>query len=164
MKNLLLFFLMLNTVCFSQELKTKKIFNIKVSVGDYSQPGEYLNLQTSYAPYIKGEFDGITSGKVLPVGGDFFKSYSKNGTNYSELDIDLVMLTDGGEKIFCKASGVLNYEIDTFKPIKFETQWRFMTSSKKFSYLNEVIAIGLGSFLDEKSGYMFQHEIYQVYK
>ena len=39
-----------------------------------------------------------------------------------------------------------------------------MTSSKKFSYLNEVIAIGLGSFLDEKSGYMFQHEIYQVYK
>ena len=100
----------------------------------------------------------------MPVGGDFFKSYSKNGTNYSELDIDLVMLTDGGEKIFCKASGVLNYEIDTFKPIKFETQWRFMTSSKKFSYLNEVIAIGLGSFLDEKSGYMFQHEVYQVYK
>ena len=88
-----------------------------------------MNLQTSYAPYIKGEFDGITSG-VLPVGGDFFKSYSKNGTNYSELDIDLVMLTDGGEKIFCKASGILNYEIDTFKPIKFETQWRFMTSSK----------------------------------
>ena len=151
MKNLILFFLLLNTVCFSQELKTKKIFNIKVSVGDYSQPGEYLNLQTSYAPYIKGEFGGITSGKVLPVGGDFFKSYSKNGTNYSELDIDLVMLTDGGEKIFCKASGILNYEID-------------MTSSKKFSYLNEVIAIGLGSFLDEKSGYMFQHEIYQVYK
>ena len=116
-------------------------------MGDYSQPGEYLNLQTSYAPYTKGEFDGITSGKVLPVGGDFFKSYSKNGTIYSELDIDLVMLTDGGEKIFCKASGILNYEIDTFKPIKFETQWRFMTSSKEFSYLNEVIAIGLGSFL-----------------
>ena len=67
-------------------------------------------------------------------------------------------------KYFCKASGILNYEIDTFKPVKFETQWRFMTSSKKFSYLNEVIAIGLGSFLDEKSGYMFQHEIYQVYK
>ena len=70
-------------MCFSQELKTKKIFNIKVSVGDYSQPGEYLNLQTSYAPYTKGEFDGITSGKVLPIGGDFFKSYSKNGTALS---------------------------------------------------------------------------------
>lgn len=74
------------------------------------------------------------------------------------------MLTDGGEKILCKASGILNYEIEIFKPIKFETQWRFMTSSKEFSYLNEVIAIGLGSFLDVKSGYMFQHEIYQVYK
>ena len=70
---------MLNTVCFSQELKTKKIFNIKVSVGDYSQPGEYLNLQTSYAPYIKGEFDGITSGKVLPVGGDFLSHILKTG-------------------------------------------------------------------------------------
>ena len=74
------------------------------------------------------------------------------------------MLTDGGDKILCKASGILNYEIETFKPIKFETQWRFMTSSIEFSYLNEVIAIGLGSFLDDKSGYMFQHEIYQVYE
>ena len=36
MKNLILFFLLLTTVCFSQELKTKKIFNIKVSVGDYT--------------------------------------------------------------------------------------------------------------------------------
>ena len=88
---------------FSRTKDKKKIFNIKVSVGDYSQPGEYLNHQTSYAPYIKGEFDGITSGKVLPVGGDFFKSYSKKGTNYSELDIDLVMLTDGGEKIFLQS-------------------------------------------------------------
>ena len=77
MKRFILFFLLLGTICFSQELKTKKIFTIKVSVGDYSQPGEYLNLQTSYAPYTRGEFDGITSGKVLPVGGDFFKSYSK---------------------------------------------------------------------------------------
>tara|TARA_B100000575_G_scaffold24147_1_gene16405 strand:+ start:2515 stop:3009 length:495 start_codon:yes stop_codon:yes gene_type:complete len=164
MKKFYFIFLLLSVACFSQKLKTKKIFNIKVSVGDYSQPGEYLNLQTSYAPYSRGEFNGITSGKVLPIGGDFFKSYSKDGTNFSELDIDLVMLTDGGEKILCKASGILNYEIETFKPIKFETQWRFMTSSKEFSYLNEVIAIGLGSFLDDKSGYMFQHEIYQVYE
>ncbi len=123
-----------------------------------------MNLKTSYAPYSKGEFNGIACGKVLPIGGDFFKSYSKDGKNFSELDIDLVLLTDGGEKILCKASGILNYEIETFKPIKFETQWRFMTSSKEFSYLNEVIAIGLGSFLDVKSGYMFQHVIYQVYK
>ncbi len=164
MKKFYFIFLLLSVACFSQKLKTKKIFNIKVSVGDYSQPGEYLNLQTSYAPYSRGEFNGITSGKVLPIGGDFFKSYSKDGTNFSELDIDLVMLTDGGEKILCKASGILNYEIETFKPIKFETQWRFMTSSIEFSYLNEVIAIGLGSFLDDKSGYMFQHEIYQVYE
>ena len=39
-----------------------------------------------------------------------------------------------------------------------------LTAPESVSFLNEVIAIGLGSFLDEKSGYMFQHEIYQVYK
>ena len=75
MKKFYFIFILLSVACFSQNLKTKKIFNIKVSVGDYSQPGEYLNLKTSYAPYSKGEFSGIACGKVLPIGGDFFKSY-----------------------------------------------------------------------------------------
>ena len=71
MKNLLLVLLLVPLVAFGQEIKGKKLFSIKAAVGEWqSSVGEYLNLKTIYAPYIKGVFDGITKGIVLPIGGD----------------------------------------------------------------------------------------------
>ena len=52
-----------------------------------------------------------------------------------ELDIDMILLTDDNEKIYCKATGVLNLELDTFKAQKFQTQWRFMEKIKFFKLL-----------------------------
>ena len=163
MKKLILLLLLITHVSFGQEIKGKKIFSIKASVGEWqSSVGEYLKLKTIYAPYDKGVFDGIAKGKVLPVGGDFPLYYLENGNTFSDLDIDMVLMTDDNEKIYCKATGVFNYVTETFESIKFQTHWRFRTSSEKYKFLNDVMGIGFGYVLPADSEYNFQHDIYDV--
>ena len=163
MKKIIIIWLLFPLVTFGQKINSEKIFSIKVAVGEWeSSVGEYLNLKTIYAPYAKGIFEGITNGKVLPIGGDFPIYYLENGNTYADLDIDLILMTDENKKIYCKASGVFNYITDTFEALKFQTHWRFRTSSEKFKYLNDVMGIGFGSVLQPESGYNFQHDIYQI--
>tara|TARA_B100001113_G_C20886989_1_gene525218 strand:- start:84 stop:587 length:504 start_codon:yes stop_codon:yes gene_type:complete len=164
MKKILLVLLFVPLISFGQQIEGDKILSIKVSVGEWqSSPGEYLNLKTIYAPYSKGVFDGITSGKVLPVGGDFPLYYQKDGKTFEDLDIVLVLITEDNEKIYCTATGVFNFVTDTFEPLKFQTHWRFKTSSEKYKYLNDVMGIGFGKVLPANSEYNFQHDIYDVY-
>ena len=107
-------------ISFEQNIKGEKIFSIKAAVGEYqSSVGEYLNLKSIYAPYTKGVFEGITKGKVLPIGGDFPLYHEENGKTFADLDIDLVLLTEENEKIYCKATGVFNYVTETFKSFIF---------------------------------------------
>ena len=164
MKKIIIILIFIPLVSLGQNIKGKKILTIKAAVGEWqSSVGEYLNLKTIYAPYTKGVFDGITSGKVLPVGGDYPLYHQEDGKTFSDLDIDIILLTVDNEKIYCKASGVFNYVTETFESLKFQTHWRFRTSSEKYKYLNDVIAIGFGSVLPADSEYNFQHDIYDVY-
>ena len=163
MKKLTISLLLISLFSFGQEIKGKKIFSIKAAVGEWqSSVGEYLKLKTIYAPYEKGVFEGIAKGNVLPVGGDFPLYYLENGNTFSDLDIDMVLMTDDNEKIYCKASGVFNYVTETFESIKFQTHWRFRTSSEKYKFLNDVMGIGFGYVLPADSEYNFQHDIYDV--
>ncbi len=163
MKKLAISLLLISLFSFGQEIKGKKIFSIKAAVGEWqSSVGEYLKLKTIYAPYEKGVFDGIVSGKVLPVGGDFPLYYLEDGNTFADLDIDMVLITDENEKIYCKATGVFNYVTETFESIKFQTHWRFRTSSEKYKFLNDVMGIGFGYVLPPDSEYNFQHDIYDV--
>ena len=51
----------------------------------------------------------------------------------------------------------------TFESLKFQTHWRFRTSSEKYKYLNDVMGIGFGYVLPADSEYNFQHDIYDVH-
>ena len=136
--------------------------NMLMQLESAKSVGEYLKLKTIYAPYKKGVFEGIAKGKVLPVGGDFPLYYLENGNTFSDLDIDMVLMTDDNEKIYCKATGVFNYVTETFESIKFQTHWRFRTSSEKYEFLNDVMGIGFGYVLPADSEYNFQHDVYDV--
>jgi hypothetical protein len=163
MKKLLILLLFLPIVSFGQKIKGEKLFSIKVAVGEWqSSVGEYLNLKTIYAPYSKGVFDGIINGKVLPVGGDYPLYYLEDDKTYSDLDIDMVLYTEDDEKIYCKVTGIFNYITETFESLKFQTHWRFRTSSEKYKYLNDTMATGFGSVLPADSGYHFQHDVYNI--
>ena len=163
MKKLLIILLFIPLISFAQKIKGKKLFSIKAAVGEWqSSVGDYLNLNTIYAPYSKGVFDGIAKGKVLPVGGDYPLYYLENGNTYADLDIDMVLLTEDDEKIYCKATGVFNYVTETFESLKFQTHWRFRTSSEKYKYLNNLIATGFGFVLPPDSEFNFQHDVYDI--
>ena len=164
MKKLFLFLLLAPLLSYGQNVQGKKLFSIKVAVGEWqSSVGEYLKLKTIYAPYSKGVFDGIANGNVLPVGGDYPLYYENDGKTFADLDIDMVLLTDDNEKIYCKATGVFNYVTETFESLKFQTHWRFRTSIEKYKYLNEVMGTGFGSVLAADSGYHFQHDVYDIH-
>ena len=163
MKRFFFILFLIPLASFGQSVKGKKLFSIKVAIGEsQSSVGEYLNLKTVYAPYTKGVFDGIANGKVLPVGGDYPLYYNEDGKTYADLDIDMVLLTRDNEKIYCKVTGVFNYITETFESIKFQTHWRFRTSSEKYKYLNDTMATGFGSVLATESGYNFQHDVYDI--
>ena len=69
-------------------------FSIKAAVGKLqSSVGEYFDLKIIYAPYTKVVFDGITKGKVLPTGGDYPLYHQEDGKTFTDLDIDIVLLT-----------------------------------------------------------------------
>jgi len=163
MKRFIFILFLIPLATYGQSIEGEKLFSIKVAIGEYqSSVGEYLNLKTVYAPYTKGVFDGIANGKVLPVGGDYPLYYDEDGKTYADLDIDMVLLTRNNEKIYCKVTGVFNYITETFESIKFQTHWRFRTSSEKYKYLNDVIGTGFGSVLNADSGYNFQHDVYDI--
>ena len=99
MKKLFILLLFFPIISFGQKIKGEKLFSIKAAVGEWqSSVGEYLNLKTIYAPYTKGVFDGITNGKVLPIGGDYPLYHQEDGKTYADLDIDIVLLTEDNEK------------------------------------------------------------------
>ena len=66
------------------------------------------------------------------------------------------------KKYIVKPQGVFNSVTETFESLKFQTHWRFRTSSKKYKYLNDVMGIGFGSVLPADSDYNFQHDIYEI--
>ena len=45
---------------------------------------------------------------MLPVGGDFPLYHQEDGKTSADIDIDIILLTEDNEKIYCKGSGVLN--------------------------------------------------------
>ena len=101
MKKLILVLFFFPLISFGQKIKGEKLFSIKAAVGEWqSSVGEYLNLKTIYAPYTKGVFDGITNGKVLPIGGDYPLYHQEDGKTFSDLDHiyepGKTVVTDGG--------------------------------------------------------------------
>lgn len=88
--------------------------------------------------YAKGGWvDGPkVKGKVLAGGGDWFLMREDG---IGELDVRATFETDDGALIFTHYRGVLNPRTGYFR-----TTPRFETSSDKYGWLNDVIAVGVG--------------------
>ena len=56
---------------------------------------------------------------------DFPLYHQEDGKTYADLDIDLVLLTEDNEKIYCKATGVFNYIL--------------LYDFREYRYLNDVM-------------------------
>jgi hypothetical protein len=89
-------------------------------------------------PVIGGSFDGDRlRGKVLPGGDDWTV---KRPDGVMELDLRITLQTDDGALISMTFRGLRE---DGARPY-FRTLPRFETAEGRYSYLNRLLAVGLG--------------------
>lgn len=89
-----------------------------------------------------GTFNGPKlKGKVRPAGGDWVLRLDSITT---KLDVKLLLETDDGQLISNTYTGIVRNNPDG------TTYWRttpaFETSSKKYQWLNYIVAVGVGKF------------------
>jgi Protein of unknown function (DUF3237) len=101
-----------------------------------------------------GTFEGPKlKGKVRPVGGDWVLRLDSATT---KLDVRLVLETDDGQLISNTYTGFVHKNADG------TTYWRiipvFETASKKYAWLNYLIAVGAGKFREGGVSY----EVYEI--
>lgn len=92
-------------------------------------------------PVSGGSFEGPRlKGKVRAFGADWVLRLDSNTT---KLDVRLLLETDDGQLISSTYSGIVHKKPDG------STYWRitpvFETSSKKYDWLNYIVAVGVGS-------------------
>jgi Protein of unknown function (DUF3237) len=101
-----------------------------------------------------GTFEGPKmKGKVRPAGGDWVLRLDSATT---KLDVKLLLETDDGQLISNTYTGIIRNNPDG------TTYWRitpiFETSSKKYEWLNYILAVGVGKF--GKGG--VSYEVYAI--
>jgi len=129
---------------FAQELKYEFLFELKAVLDAPIQVGRTaLGTRTIY-PVKSGTIEGPKiKGIVLPNGGDWLLTLD---STTSKLDVRVVFKTEDGEIIYTNYIGYIHKNPDD--TYYFRTNPIFETSSKKYSWLNYTIAVGVGRFIE----------------
>jgi hypothetical protein len=145
----LLTLLLSSSYTFAQKLESEFLYKITLSLDKPIDTGKTpLGTRIAY-PVKGGSFEGPKiKGMVKAVGEDWLLKVD-DATN--RLDVRLVLETDDGQLIACTYSGIVHTNEDK------TSYWRitptFQTSSKKYEWLNYVLAVGKGSFQDGSVSY-----------
>jgi hypothetical protein len=118
--------------------------------------------------YIKGgKFEGPkVKGTVLPGGGDWF---IRRADQMVEVDVRCVLRTDDNHLIYCRLTGInemtadvavraiAGESVDSSK-YYFRVTVAIETGSKKYAWLNRIVAVGAGDLTPAG----FEYKIYAV--
>jgi len=118
--------------------------------------------------YIKGgTFEGPKiKGTVLPGGGDWFV---RRADQMVEVDVRCVLRTDDNHLIYCRLRGInemtsevaikaiTGQSVDSSK-YYFRVTAVIETGSKKYEWLNRIVAVGVGNLMPAG----FEYKIYMV--
>ncbi len=133
----------------AQKLESEFLYKITLVLDKPIETGKTpFGTRIAY-PILGGTFEGPKmKGKVKAVGEDWLLKVD-DATN--KLDVRLVLEAEDGQLIACSYSGIVHTNEDK------TTYWRitptFQTSSKKYEWLNYVLAVGKGSFQDGSVSY-----------
>lgn len=141
--------LLLGSKGYAQKLETEFLYKISLVLDKPLDMGNTPSGTRIAYPVKGGTFEGPNiKGKVLPVGEDWLLKVDEN-TN--KLDVRLVLETDDDHVIACSYTGIVHKNSDG------TNYWRitpiFQTGSKKYEWLNNVLAVGKGSFQNGSVSY-----------
>ncbi len=126
----------------AQKLESEFLYKITLSLDNPIDTGKSpFGTRIAY-PIKGGTFEGPKmKGKVKAVGEDWLMKVDET-TN--KLDVRLVLETEDGQLITCTYPGIVHTNEDK------TSYWRitptFQTNSKKYEWLNYIIAVGKGLF------------------
>ena len=138
-----------------KELKSEFLYSIVVKCGNIQDIGETPNGHRIIVKGIEGcTFEGPKmKGIMIPGGGDWL-IVRPDGS--AKIDVRDTLLTDDGEHIYISYNGYMSDASLIFKIMNgeqvdpssyyFRTTPYFETASKKYAWLNTVVAIGIGEF------------------
>lgn len=149
----LLMSLSINNTINGQELKHELLFKIEIDVDTAINLGNTALGNRLFFKATGGTFAGPKlKGKILPTGGDWFLQLD---STTSKLDVRLLLKTEDEELIYSTYTGFI------YSNSNGTNYWRislfFETGSKKYSWLNHIIAVGVGRGITGKA-------IYDVYE
>jgi hypothetical protein len=151
-----------------QELESEFLFRLELRLGDANSAISEFG-ERGLCPITSGTINGKDiSGKVQPGGSDWFFTRADGLT---EADIRLMLLTDDGESIAMFYSGILTGKDavvsalmsgESLTPDVYSLRQaaRFHTGSKKYSWLNQLIAIGIGEISVDPYG--VNYDFYRI--
>jgi len=119
------------------------------------------------APVIGGEVKGPkVNGEALSFGADWFLI---RNDGVGDIDVRITIRTDDNEYIYCYYRGILNVPPEIMERVQngedvdpseyyFRTTPKFETGSEKYSWLNQIICVGVGKLEPKRVRY----KIYQI--
>jgi Protein of unknown function (DUF3237) len=138
----------------AQKLEYELLYKINLSIEPGIELGKTPVGKRVIYPVKGGTFEGSKlKGKVRPVGGDWILRLDSATT---KLDVRLLLETEDGQLISNTYTGFSHKNPDG------TTYWRitplFETSSKKYAWLNHLVAVGVGKFSEGGVSY----EVYAI--
>lgn len=133
----------------AQKLEYEFLYKINLSLDSSIDIGMIPIGKRVIYPIKSGTFEGPKlKGKVRAFGADWVLRLD---SSTSKLDVRLILETDDGQVISNTYSGIV------YNNLNGTTYWRIMpvfeTSSKKYDWLNYILAIGVGNFSKEGVSY-----------
>jgi hypothetical protein len=120
-------------------MNSRPLMTVRVLAAPLQELGSVPHGIRSIVPVVGGDFEGPRlRGKILPGGGDWLLLRSDG---VLELDLRITLETDDHALIYMTFQGLRHGPADA---VYFRTLPRFETSAEKYSFLNRMLAVGVG--------------------
>ena len=143
-------------------LQSEQLFEMQAELGEFQEVGPTPRGARLIAPVIGGTFAGPKlKGEILPGGADWLLM---RADGIRELDVRITLRTDDDQLIYMSYRGVSSITPEIIQritrgepvdPIEyyFRTTPVFETAAEKYSWLNRIVAVGVGQRLPSAVSY-----------
>ena len=126
----------------SASVNARPLMVLRLSTSATEEIGSMPDGVLTIFPVVGGSFDGHRlRGRVLAGGGDWVKRLA-DGT--FRLDLRVTLETDDGALIYMTFTGVRDDATNYFRTLP-----RFETAAAEYSFLNRLLAVGIGEIRPE---------------
>jgi hypothetical protein len=123
-------------------MNSRPLMLLRLATSPTEEVGVTPHGTLSIFPVIGGSFEGERlRGKVLAGGGDWVTGQTDDTF---ELDLRITLETDDGALIYMTFTGLRDNAHHYFRTLP-----RFETASAKYSFLNRLLAVGIGEIRTE---------------